>query len=365
MTQTLPDFISGMDLCKIFYHEAVRPILDKYFPQVIHSAARLDYGSDVLGFDTPQSRDHGWGPKMMLFLSHKDKHEYQEAIADVMTKELPTEIRGYPTNFDEPFTGEGTMQAVDHGPIRHWVAVETVSDFFEKYIGIDPTQPMNEVDWLTIPQMHLRTISSGVVFHDGLNLLEEVCIQLNWFPRDFWLYLLANQWRRIDQEEPFMGRCGHVGDELGSRVIASRQIIEIMKLCFLMEREYLPYNKWFGTAFSHLACAPNLAPLIHRVFDGQTWHDRENHLSKIYIILGDMHNTLGLTLHIEPEVTNFYNRPYKVPHSSRFVEILHDAIQSRAIKELPKHIGSVGQFVDSTDILSDLQRSRKLIDLFR
>jgi hypothetical protein len=71
-----------------------------------------------------------------------------------------------------------------------------------------------------------------------------------------------------------------------------------------------------------------------------------------------------LTPHIEPEISNFYNRPYKVPHSARFVDTLHGVIKSDAIKKLPKYIGGVGQFVDSTDILSDPQRSRKLINIF-
>jgi hypothetical protein len=52
-----------------------------------------------------------------------------------------------------------------------------------------------------------------------------------------------------------MARCGDVGDELGSRLVAARLIEELMRLCFLMEKQYWPYAKWFGTAFSKLACA--------------------------------------------------------------------------------------------------------------
>jgi hypothetical protein len=46
-----------------------------------------------------------------------------------------------------------------------------------------------------------------------------------------------------------MARCGDVGDELGSRLVAARLIEE------LMQKQYWPYAKWFGTAFSKLACA--------------------------------------------------------------------------------------------------------------
>ena len=66
MSKSLPPFIKGMELCERFYREVVRPLVDRYFPSVKHSAAKLDYGSEVLGFDTEQSRDHHWGPKVMI-----------------------------------------------------------------------------------------------------------------------------------------------------------------------------------------------------------------------------------------------------------------------------------------------------------
>jgi hypothetical protein len=360
MNFDLLPFIPGLELCRIFYHEAVQPILESVFPRLPYSAARLDYGSDVLGFDTPQSRDHGWGPKVALFLSPGDYHEYKEQISEVLANRLPTQIRGYPTNFDQPFSGEGGMLAIERGPVRHWVAVETIPEFFRHYLGIDPTGPLSEVDWLTIPQQHLRTIASGAVFYDGLGQLDVVRDRLSWYPHDIWLYLLANQWRRIDQEEPFMARCGDIEDELGSRIVATRQVIEIMRLCFLIERQYVPYNKWLGTAFARLRCASELTPIFRRVFDSRTWRERETHLSDAYLVLMTRHNALGVTPTIEPEISYFFNRPYRVPQSARFVDSLHAAIQSEAVRKLPRDVGGIGQFVDSTDILSNMPLCQKL-----
>lgn len=360
MKSDLPAFIPGLNLSEFFYFEAVRPVLDRYFSNVPHSAARLDYGSDVLGFDTPLSRDHGWGPKVMLFFSQLDYEKYRDQISEVMANELPTEIRGYPTNYDFPFTGEAGLQAVERGPVRHWVETETIPAFFNRYLGLASTISIKDVDWLLMPQQHLRSIVSGKVFFDGLNQLMEICDRLRWYPRDLWFYIMANQWHRIDQEEPFMARCGDVGDELGSRVVASRQVVEIMQLCFLIEQQYTPYYKWFGTAFVQLDCASNLTPIFHRVFNSQSWEEREHHLSNAYLYLMEMHNNLGVTHVIEPKVTPFYNRPYQVPWSSRFADALHEAIQSDHVRKFPRDIGSVGQLVNSTDILSNPKWSRKL-----
>ncbi len=68
----MPEFIPGLQLSQAFYWEAVRPILDAHFPNLPHAAALLGYGSDVIGLDTPVSRDHGWGPRLILFLAPDD-----------------------------------------------------------------------------------------------------------------------------------------------------------------------------------------------------------------------------------------------------------------------------------------------------
>ena len=136
---------------------------------------------------------------------------------------------------------------------------------------------LTPADWLTFPQQKLRTITGGAVYHSGLGELDALRDRLRYYPRDVWLYLMAAGWTRISQEEAFIGRTGDVGDELGSRVIAARLIRDLMMLCFLIERVYAPYSKWFGTGFSKLACAPTLTPIFQRVLSAETWREREVH----------------------------------------------------------------------------------------
>ena len=57
----MPEFIPGLELAKLFFHEAVEPVLDSDFPALKYSAALIGPGSEVLGFDTSMSRDHHWG----------------------------------------------------------------------------------------------------------------------------------------------------------------------------------------------------------------------------------------------------------------------------------------------------------------
>ncbi len=119
-------FIQGLELSERLYQQAVRPLLAAHFPNWVYSAALLGQGSDVLGFNTPQSADHDWGPKLMLFLAEADDQPYRDQIDQLLRQELPADIRGYPTNFDRHQDGSLRMEAVESGPVNHAVQLFTV-----------------------------------------------------------------------------------------------------------------------------------------------------------------------------------------------------------------------------------------------
>jgi hypothetical protein len=357
-------FMKGLNLSQVFYEEAVKPLLESEFPNLVYSAGHLGSGSDVLGFDTEQSMDHGWGPRLLIFLREKNYEKYHKSLDTFLGHNLPTEIRGFPINFDYHDDGTTVMQLSEDRPLNHGVEIVTIRDFFERYLTVNPLEKMNPIDWVVLPEQRLRSIVSGRIFHDGLGKLQSILGKLSYYPNDVWLYLLSTQWRRIAQEEPFMGRCGQVGDELGSRVVGSRLVYDIMKLCFLMEKQYAPYIKWFGTAFSQLKSADNLTPILKRVFETTSWEDRQEHLGRAYEIVAGMHNDLGITEPMKTKVSNFHNRPFLVIWADDFAEAIYETIQDEEVLSLPKFLGGVDQFVNSTDVLSKPKRYPKLRNMF-
>ncbi len=349
-------FIKGLNLSELFYTEAVKPILANRFPDLAYSAALIGSGSEVLGFDTPQSMDHDWGPKLMLFLGQADHDTYHAEIDQALRQELPGEIHGYPTDFARHQDGTAVMVAASGSPTHHGVMFLTVSCFFTHILNFDPAGDIRAADWVSVPENRLLMLTSGRVFHDGLGQLEPLRARLHYYPYDVWLYLLAAQWRRIAQEEAFMGRCGQVGDDLGSRLVAARLVRDLMRLCFLMERCYVPYVKWFGSAFARLACAADLAPVFTRVLQAASWQERQVHLATAYEFAARMHNTLGITEPLAAKVSQYYDRPFKVIHADRFVDAIRAEIKSVEVLSLPEHLGSFDQFIDSTDSQDHLGR---------
>ena len=354
-------FIKGLDLSEIFYNEAVKPILDRNFPDLVYSAALLGDGSEVLGFDTAQSTDHDWGPRLQLFLGESDLIVYRERIDQVLRQELPADVHGYVTNFAIYDEDDTTFMCQDEGvQINHRVNIFSILVFFNDILNFDPTGDIRPVDWVSVPEHNYRKLTAGRIFQDGLDQLESIRAKLRYYPHDVWLYLLASQWQRVSQEEHFMGRCGQVEDELGSRLIAARLVRDLMRLCFLIERQYAPYIKWFGTAFSQLDCAAELVPVFQAVLQAASWEQRQQHLSTAYETIAAMHNKLNITPPLSAKVSSFFDRPFLVINAGRFVDAIRRQIKDPDVLALPKNLGGFDQFVDSTDALVYLDRIKAI-----
>ena len=82
-------FVPGLELNRRFYFEAVNPILVTDFPNLQFSAARIGKGSEVLGYDTPLSTDHDWGPRLQLFLRASVYEQFQAEVIERLRHRLP------------------------------------------------------------------------------------------------------------------------------------------------------------------------------------------------------------------------------------------------------------------------------------
>lgn len=130
-------FMPGLKLSAILYEEAVGPLLREAFPGLRYAAARIGSGSEVLGFDTPRSADHEWGPRLELFLTAEDRARHGDDIRRLLSERLPKQLRGWPTHFqesDDPLDPVGRMRPTD-GPVNHRVDVHDVEGGWQSGSG--------------------------------------------------------------------------------------------------------------------------------------------------------------------------------------------------------------------------------------
>ena len=339
----MPAFVPGSELSRLFFLDVVQPDLEAAFPGVPYAAGLLGSGSEVLGFDTEMSTDHDWGPRVDIYVGDDASGDLTGAIRAAMDQTIPAVFHGWPTRFVAAQEGQTPIPAI---------GVSSPAAFLESYLGLDTPRSIAPADWLTLPTQKLRTIASGPIHHDAIGLTE-LRAAFAWYPHDVWLYLLAAGWTRVAQEEHLMGRAGHAGDDIGSALIAGRLVRDLMRLAFLMEREYAPYPKWFGTAFRQLACAPALSPHLSGVLRASTWTERQAHLIPAYEAVAAMHNTLALTPPLVTSVRPFFSRPFASIAQNGFAESLVDAITDPRVRQLTERplIGSIDLISDNTDLL--------------
>ena len=361
-----PVFVPGLELAGDFYASVVRPLLDGEFPGLRYAAALLGPGSEVAGFDTQRSTDHDWGPRLQLLLPDEpsdgpghtradndtessDTEGTAAAITAMLSRRLPESFRGYPVRFS--LSGEPASAA------RHHVRVAGLGGWLNWLLGFDPRNGVTLLDWLATPTQRLAEFTTGRVFHDAPGELTRARQALAWYPDDVWRYVLACQWQRVDQEEPFPGRCAEAGDELGSLVVTARLARDLMRLWLLMHRRYPPYSKWLGTAFTRLPGNDGLAADLTAAITASGYQERERHLTRAYRAVAELHNKAGLTAPLDTRTRLFHDRPFQVIGGARFAAALRESVGDPRIKRLPP-AGAADQFIDSTDAAGDLRLLR-------
>jgi hypothetical protein len=350
----MPPFVKGLDLSRRFYDEIVKAILERHDRELPYAAALIGSGSEVLGFDDAMSTDHDWGPSVTIFVRH-DASQLVEVIGELMRHELPHQFMGYSTNYIHAPEAPGVqvMAITTRGVVNHRVQAVTIDSYFMRYLGWDVSHSIEAVDWLTFPSQKLRALTSGAVHHDGIGDLTHIRAALAWYPDEIWLYLMAAQWLRIGEEEHLMGRAGYAGDELGAALIGARLVQDMMRLCFLIERHYAPYPKWFGTAFRQLHCAGLLGSALRRIQLAETWQQREEAYIQAAEHIAAMHNDLNVTDKLSAKARRFHNRPFKVIDAGHYAEALLSRITDKELKPLfdnPSLLGSIDQFSDETGL---------------
>jgi len=367
MTDRAP-FVPGLVLGRMLFEEAGRAIIESVVPRDSYAAALVGKGSDVLGFDTGRSTDHDWGPRFQVFLADDQFEAASSRLDQELRGHLPAVFHGFDVGFTDPDPEDGGTQMPTHardGAVQHLVQITTIHAWLHRHLGVQDAAALSLLDWLTFPEQRLVEVTSGEVFHDPRGELSRVREALREYPRDVWLYRMACQWQRLSQAEAFVGRCAEVGDSVGMKVVAARIVKDAIKLCFLIERRYAPYDKWLGTAFGRLACGPAMGPLFSAALEASTYAAMEPAFVEIYRRLGEMHNGLAVTGPMDPAPRRFFSRPYTVMRSDRFANALLRAVKSEELRQIPVRLGGIDQLIDNTDFIENPSECRRILALYR
>lgn len=354
--------MQGLELSRRFYGEVVRPWLQQVAPDLKHAAALIGYGSELLGFDDEMSRDHNWGPRVHIYVSRSEFDDRAKALVAAFSKVAPEHFCGEPIGWRSrphpPADGPDAVGAQEHGLEFH-----TIEGRLEAGLGIRSLDGVDNLNWLGFTQQGLLSLTAGAVFHDDVGELTALRARLAYFPDDVWLYRIACQWRRIAEEQAFVGRAGMAGDDLGSRVVAGRLVRDVMGMAFLLERRYAPYAKWFGSGFAQLPMAAALTPHLAAALGAEHWQPRGEALAEAYLVLAQTQRARDIAS-FEARLGPYFDRPFRTINADDGVAAAMEGIVDPVLKALPV-IGAIDQISDLTPVLMDAGLTQRMIAQLR
>jgi hypothetical protein len=227
-----------------------------------------------------------------------------------------------------------------------------------RQLALELDEPRDNLAWLSLAEQRLLGLTTGAVFRDDVGHLTALRTRLGTFPRDVQLYKLACQWRRIAEEQAFVGRAGAGGDDLGSRIVAARLARDVMRMAFLIEGRFAPYPKWLGKAFAALPCASVLIPALDRALAAADWGLREAALADAYLTLARLHLERELGGEFAPALGPYFTRPFTVINADDIADAVQAQIADPVLRALPT-IGSLDQITDATPVIEAPGRARR------
>lgn len=343
-------FIPGLELNRLFFNDVIQPLLESKYPNLAYSAGLIGYGSDTLGVDTHISMDHNWGPRCILFLRDKDMG-MAEGIKTYLANNLPFEYKGFPTNYSDPaFDFTQHMKLTNEYPIRHMVEVYELEGYFKWALKIEDLNDINPKEWLSFNDQELLELTTGEVFHDGLNKLNKIRETFSFYPDDVLKLRLASLWASIGNEEPFIGRSIDLNDFVGIKIVSTRILNSLMKIIFYLERKYIPYGKWFGILFNKTGLGAAMLGDINNLLTENEPEMIQEKLCLLYEKVISFQNQDETFPQVDNKVQYFFDRPYKVVFAERIAEELIESIKSLDTKGLDLNRVGMDIKMDSVDI---------------
>lgn len=368
-------FVSGHRLSGALYEQVVAPALSHTFPGLRWAALLAGRGSDVLGYDTERSMDHDWGPRLTVVLDPQDRQQLGEQVLETIEAELPDAVLGVPVDHrgaQQLPGGPVAWGSGSHGRERHHgVVVTTLGELTGDLLGLPSPDPLlgpeglDPAQWLSIPQQSLLELTAGPLWRDDTGEVTVARRHLAFYPHDVWLHLMAARWQRIGQLEPFVGRAGEVGDDLGSHLVAASLTRDVIALALLQQRCYAPYPKWLGSALARTVDSVQIIRHLDDVRRAQTWRDRETAVVASLSELARRHDALGVTRPVDATPQPFFDRPFTVLFAAQLSDALHEAITDPAVRRLPRDVGGIDTLTDSVPALADRDLRRHLVDYWR
>lgn len=247
--------MQGIDIIKSYYLKYGKPMIEKDFADYENRIAVgiVGEGSECLGYDDEQSKDHDFDPSFCMFipksLEEKIGFKLERAFAA-----LPKEFMGLKKSAVSP-VGGGRRGVI------------TIEDFYTRFLG-EPNAPDCVEKWLYTPSYALLNASNGEIFRDDLGEFSKIRAEIKkGYPLDVRKKKIAACLALMAQSGQYnYMRCINRGEYGAAQLAVFEFVKKGLSLVYLLNNAYEPFYKWVYKGLKNLNCLSETG----EVFSGLT-----------------------------------------------------------------------------------------------
>lgn len=249
--------MTGLALSRAYYEAYGKPMIQEQFSDYEDKIAvgLAGEGSDCFGFDDEISRDHDWGPDFCMWITEETERQSGDKLREAYAA-LPQKFMGY------------TRAVSARGNQRR--GVQTINSFYGRLLGTRDWEKMQEhTFWRSVSDASLAAAVNGEIFYDPQGIFSSVRKQLAaGYPQQIQYLKLAESAARFAQTGQYnYARMLNRGDNITAMMMLGDCLKEAAKLCYYMENQYPPHDKWLVKGLGQLAEGKEIQKLLQVVTD--------------------------------------------------------------------------------------------------
>ena len=245
----------GLELSRDYYNAFGRQMLDEQFAELMPylAAGVCGSGSECLGFDDENSRDHDFDPGFCIFLPDEETVSRRDAfLLERAYAKLPRTFEGAARPYVQPVGG------ARRGVLR-------IEDFLMEKTGTKDGV-LDLYQWLNVPEQSLLEVVNGEIYFDNYGKMTEIRKRLHYYPEDIQLKKLAGHLLLMGQSGQYnFERCMRHGEKGAAQLALYEFVKSALSVLFLLNRQYQPFYKWTFRAAKNLTVCPGTAEKLERL----------------------------------------------------------------------------------------------------
>ena len=224
--------ISGMELCKRYYLEYGKPMIEEKFKEYADKIAvgLVGYGSQCYGYDDNISKDHDFGPGFILWLTNADYQMIGEALEEEYEK-LPKRYLGFEKIV--PKNGKCRM------------GVKTIEGFYREILQTDRSFA-EEFEFEDLDECNLSLSINGEVFRDDFGEFTRIRKRIaGYYNKPYQLRKIAAEVGKMSQSAQYNYQRMMLRHQPAIAQMAVGEFVtSCIHLVHLINQKYTPFYRW-------------------------------------------------------------------------------------------------------------------------